>query len=626
MNLTITKRKKASDTPKQKKPLQSRLLYYLNPVVMTVIMVIIQIPYVYFNFGETLNAIVKLAVTTGIIFAMQFFFTSLTSQKIAGVAITNILLLTLYISSYIKMFMTSTPILPINLAMLGEMNRISEFLIFPFRFWFVFGIALWTAYFGCYIYLVIKNREFENFRLKKYLLYFLISLVTFSATVYLVAFKGPFKSDFLNYFNCTATSFDVENDYKKNGSVLTFFMNIDDIFIKKPKNYNDNNIVSLQDKYENSSVIAVPEIEKPVNVIAIQAETWWNPTVLPNVELSADPLSPIRDLPVNSFEGKMITPSYGCNTCIPEFEYLTGSSSKLLPDGGYPYEQFVNAPTETIANTYKANGYNTVALHTYDKQFYNRAKPYPLIRFDIFKGDIDFVDPVIKGMYISDDYMADQIISAYEENLPTKKPLFTYAITMQNHGDFLEQRYTEYDIDVKSELLTEEDLTALRDNVQGVYDTALMYRKLVEYFNSKNEPFLIIMYGDHLPFLGENSSVFKKLGFISEEGIAHNPQAFETPYVIWANFDISEYDFLPVAGPQYLGIKTLQLSQLSDVHWTFEFLYKFYQKYPVYHYLKIMNDKGELIDEEQVDSELREEYELVQYEILFGQKTSDLID
>ena len=116
MNLTLLKSKKDINTDKKQKLSFCRLCYLLNPAVMAILMVIIQIPYVHFDFGETINAIVKLLVTIGVIAAMQFFFSSLTSQRIAGVAITNILLLTLYISSYIKMFMTSTPILPINLA------------------------------------------------------------------------------------------------------------------------------------------------------------------------------------------------------------------------------------------------------------------------------------------------------------------------------------------------------------------------------------------------------------------------------------------------------------------------------------------------------------------------------
>ena len=70
-----------------------------------------------------------------------------------------------------------------------------------------------------------------------------------------------------------------------------------------------------------------------------------------------------------------------------------------------------------------------------------------MMGFDEILGDVDFEKPVIKGSYISDMYMADEIIKKFEEK---KSPAFIYAISMQNHGDYKKERYNNYDITLKA--------------------------------------------------------------------------------------------------------------------------------------------------------------------------------
>ena len=95
-----------------------------------------------------------------------------------------------------------------------------------------------------------------------------------------------------------------------------------------------------------------------VNVIAIQCESWWDPAKLENVTMSEDPMKNIRALGEKYYFGDMVSPSFGCNTCIPEFEYLTFLSTNLLPEGGYPYSQYVRKPIYSLARIFKDNGYN----------------------------------------------------------------------------------------------------------------------------------------------------------------------------------------------------------------------------------------------------------------------------
>ena len=64
-----------------------------------------------------------------------------------------------------------------------------------------------------------------------------------------------------------------------------------------------------------------------------------------------------------------------------------------------------------------------------------------------------------------------------------------------------------------------------------------MLGRLVDYFSASDEPVVLVFWGDHLPYLGDNQLGYAELG--SEVALAGGPDgplcSYETPYVIWAN-------------------------------------------------------------------------------------------
>ena len=110
----------------------------------------------------------------------------------------------------------------------------------------------------------------------------------------------------------------------------------------------------------------------------------------------------INSLEGNVVRGKFVSPVYAGGTCLPEFEVLTGMPTYFLPPSVYPYSQYITDETPSIVSAYKENGYQTVALHPYRKNFYNRASAYPLMGFDTFKGMDDFDYKDVSGIYIDD--------------------------------------------------------------------------------------------------------------------------------------------------------------------------------------------------------------------------------
>lgn len=59
---------------------------------------------------------------------------------------------------------------------------------------------------------------------------------------------------------------------------------------------------------------------------------------------------------------------------------------------------------------------------------------------------------------------------------------------------------------------------------------------MIDFFEQEKEPVVVILFGDHNPWLGDNNSVYEMLGINldigTEEGFYNY---YNTPYVIWAN-------------------------------------------------------------------------------------------
>ena len=81
---------------------------------------------------------------------------------------------------------------------------------------------------------------------------------------------------------------------------------------------------------------------------------------------------------------------------------------------------------------------------------------------------------------------------------------------------------------------------------EGIRDSSKMLRDLTEYFDGRDEPVLLVFWGDHLPAMGANFGAFREIGLTTgdESGVDSALDTYATPYVIWANeaFD-AQYGF-----------------------------------------------------------------------------------
>ncbi len=525
--------------------------------------------------------------------------------------------------------LTGDPLLPTDFLLLGSIGNIVGFAEITILRSHIISFVICAASVITFFLLSKRKKKAGKkiiLKLPTRISLIAIGLVFCIFTIHLVCIDDEFRYTVMAEKNVQIAAFNPKSDYMANGFVLTFFPRIGNIFMDKPSNYSKNTMLELKEEYESKEVSSEISAEKTVkpNIIAIQNEAWWDSSLIPNATFSQDPLIHTRKIMAEGKGGFLVSPVYAGGTCMPEFEFLTGFTTRYLPMGVYPYIQSITSPTPSLASVCLENGYDTVAYHPYHENFYGRNKAYPLMGFEDFIGVDDLVEPEYRGWYISDMQMTNDIIKLYEEK--ENERIFVFGLSMQNHGDYAKKRYEEYDIEVNSDAINETDLQGLRDFTQGVHDSDLALKALVDYFREADEPTLIIMYGDHLPLLGTEGSTYQDGGFVEKKGsfnYTEFEQLYKTPYVVWANYDISSYDFPSEISAGNLGVKVAQMANLENIPWYYTFLEEFYSKYPVYENSAIKNTKMETIkDISKEDKPLQRKFELIEFDIINGKQYS----
>ncbi len=546
----------------------------------------------------------------------QGVFYTLTQSSFTSNLLNTCLMFTLGFASETLGRINGNPLLPSDLLLLKNVKDIASFASIPF-FWTA-PVALIVNIVSLVLHFKICRACPKNPSLFKRILLSWISIGAFCVLAFAICISPQFRYRVLPKIGVQISAFNPTADYNANGMVLTFFPRIGDLIVKETENYSELAVNALQSKYQ---LTQTPTENPQANVIVIQNEAWWDPSQMSGVTYSEDLLSGINSLDKNVTRGTFISPVFAGGTCMPEFEVITGISTYFLPSSAYPYTQYITDETPSIVSAYKNAGYQTVALHPYKKNFYNRYTAYPLLGFDTFKDYTEFESAEISGLYVDDSSCAEQIIHEFENKTGDK--IFEFVVTMENHGAYMTERYDSFRFEMDAPALSEEDYMDLKRYSQGVYNADKAYMTLVEYFKNVDEPVILVMYGDHLPLLGTNGSTYMNLEYVPQAEMfisANHPQLYETPYIVWTNYDIPELELPSIVSGNTLGLKLFMASG-NEAPWYFSVLNEFSSKYPAVAKTALYNENLEKIANfDPADDSLRQAYDMLIYDILHGKQ------
>lgn len=560
---------------------------------------------------------IKILISYLFLLATQGLFYTVTQSSFTANAINTVLMFAPAFSSEVLGRVNGNPLLPSDLLLIKNAKDIASFADIPFVWSAVPAVIVCLL--SLTVHFIICRKQRKRVSFFKRLVLGILSVSFGIASLHTLCISTTFRYSILPKIGVQISAFNPIEDYQANGMVLTFFPRIGDLFVKPGENYSEIAINAMKFKYEPPASVA--DGKKP-NVILIQNEAFWDPSALPEVTYSEDLLSGIHSLKKNTVTGTFFSPVFGGGTCMPEFEVLTGISTSFLSASAYPYTQYITNETPSMVEAYRQNGYQTVALHPYKKNFYNRSTAYPLLGFDTFKGADDFEYKETSGIYIDDMACVNQIISEYENK--TADRIFTFVVTMENHGTYKTPRYDEtFQFEMEAPTLSEEDYMDLMRYSQGVYNADKAFLALVDYFKNQKEPVLIAMYGDHLPLLGTNGSTYTDGGMVEPAETftsTDHPILYETPYVVWTNYKCKELKLYPRMSGYAFGLRLFFATE-CEAPWYFSVMEEFSKKYPAVISLAKYNADMERIKKfNDEDTTLVNDYRTLIYDILNGEQ------
>ena len=452
------------------------------------------------------------------------------------------------------------------------------------------------------------------------------------------------RTDFLEQHDIRSQGFTHQLRYKNYDMIFTTLTTCFYLSVEKPEGYSLDKVKEIAAPYltdgKNKAVsddkntastsgnaaanAAIAAGETP-NLIVIMNESFADYTSIgKGLDLSEDCMPFIHSLTENTIKGTAYVSIFGGNTPNSEYEFLTGNTMGFLPASSVGFNLFVRGNLPSIASELKSQGYETLAMHPYRGTNYRRNLVYPQIGFDTFYTRDDFTQAKYIRSYISDDTLAQRIITEFNKHEEsTDTPLFSYNVTIQNHGGYFASNTRNLDLDITVED-PEVDQTKTTLYVNLIRESDQMLQNLVNYFEDKEAPTVIVMFGDHQANLGDNTYEYL-VGNEDEISREERMEKYKVPFVIWANYDIPE-ETIERTSLNYL------YSILAD---RLDFPMTGYQKYLLALSEKIpalcaqgyWGDDGnyyELEDESSPYRDLINEYNILEYNDIFGGKDRDL--
>ncbi len=397
----------------------------------------------------------------------------------------------------------------------------------------------------------------------------------------------------------------------RDGIVFAFIYDLKFLNVEKPSGYVKSEAEEMLG--EDNGNIAVDE--NTPNIIVIMCEAFSDPKVLGEFETNEDYMPFIRSLmdSDNTISGDLHVSVLGGNTPNTEFEFLTGNTMGFLPEGSIPFQQFVTKEMDAMPNTLKELGYNTIAMHPYNSTGWNRDKVYPLLGFDKmyflehFKGR----NPKLIRKYVSDETLFKEMINIYKEN-GKKTPLFSFNVTMQNHSEYSGD-LGDFQPEISIRGFDGDSLIERYLSLEKATDDA--FRGLISYFDSIEDPTVVVFFGDHQP----NDYVVEPIWNINNKnGKSLNDEErrrrYTVPYLIWANYDINGRSDLDISA-NYLGNLVLDAAGIELTGYR-DFLKEKMKSYPVISAVEEKSSDGTSKDMDKDDPDLSD-YRKIQYYEMF---------
>lgn len=326
----------------------------------------------------------------------------------------------------------------------------------------------------------------------------------------------------------------IENEWSQveifvsRGFWYPFIRSVSKAFPDVPPDYSARGAAALLETYPDADISP----ERKVNVVGVMLESFADLTDFP--ALAALPgvravYEPLHELETECVHGDLLTNIFAGDTVDSEWGFLTGYSR---------HSEFRGA-VDSYVRYFASQGYETVYRHPGYSWFYNRRNVNEFLGFSesVFTEDGfgALVDPE-QAPLRSDAVLFDYLLADLDARDEEAPPLFSFSVSYQNHGPY-------DDANRPSGALTEAEtgwslatVSVVNNYLDGVADTINELRRFVRELDARGEPVVLVVFGDHKPWLGNDASAYAEMGVTFDFATLRSFfDYYATPYLIRAN-------------------------------------------------------------------------------------------
>lgn len=511
-------------------------------------------------------------------------------------------------ANYLKMTYRQEPIYPDDLKMIKEFGLLKD-MTGTTSFYLLAGMILLVVAGGCWaIYRSFKkDKKFQAIRV-------ITLFTTIFALIYISHFNNP-NNLLRKAYNKTALwiPYSQKMNYYNTGFIGGFLYNLKIDPMEKPKGYSEEKIKEITSHYQKlADEKNKTASEEQPNIIYVMSESFSDPSRLNGVEITGDPLADYYAVADQTYSGQMLSQNYGGGTANIEFEALTGFSMGLFnAQLTTPYTMLVPKMNQlpSIVSTLKDQNYHTTAIHPYNTSMYKRKDVYEVLGFDEFisENTMTYTDTIEDNPYISD-------ASAYQEVMDLLKeddtPQFIHLVTMQNHMPY-DGKYQQLEYTAKTE--DNSGISSLENYLQDISYSSQSLKAFTEELKKLSRRTLVVFWGDHLP--GIYSDTIQNS---NEKHTLH-----ETQFLMFDSQGELEKTEAPVTSPFYFAADLMNQTNQQTTGF-YQLLLALQNELPAFE-RELYYQEGQWQREVQLNkkqAELYQAYEMIQYDIVSGEKYS----
>lgn len=444
----------------------------------------------------------------------------ITGRSGASFLVTAAIILGLSFGNYYKLFFRDDPVMFADMFILKEaFNMSGNYHLFLDR---KLIAAIVSVVFGwAFLHLFARARLKKRGRLAG----ILIGVAAWAVTIPLCLSSTVYDVHTAHYDHLE-NIWSSTQQYIARGFIYPFLHSSKNAFEAPPEGYDKGQAAAMLAQYQDSDI---PE-DRKVNIVGVMLEAYNDFTKFGTPAISDDVYAVWHQLEQEGYSGNLVTNIFAGGTVDTERCFLTGYST--LPN--------FRSNANSYAWYFQTQGYTVEGMHPSADWFYNRRNINQYLGFSQYYYMENYFSDLTEWETAGDSIFFPELLKSYQNATRSGKPYFNFSVTYQGHGPYsATDYYWEYPQDsllLDPEQYTDENRLILANYFASIKSTNENLKVFADYLRTDSEPVVLVLFGDHNPWLGDGNSVYDAIGLTfdldTQQGFL---DYYSTRYIIWAN-------------------------------------------------------------------------------------------